>query len=304
MAQATSKGAKQALSARQESRARTPLTSLDAAVCVLLLLTVAGVATEAIELTGAVRLVLLGATALSLLIGFWRPRIWLAVVAVFVVAGGAAAGAAAIKTKETSVLWIAASGVIVAVLGLIAIWVSTLLRRVHRRMREDRRIIEALTQIDPATGAFKPHAGRDRLRVEVARAVRYRRPFTLLVGKARAWEAEVDHRGMSAAQEVYAEILRTAATVLRNNDIIASEPDYSFMVILPETTAEGCECAAQHILEAMQGLLEVRFGLVQCPDDGETEDALLREARQALAFAEMANLPIVSRRSLIADGTE
>ena len=39
---------------------------------------------------------------------------------------------------------------------------------------------------------------------------------------------------------------------------------------------------------------------VQCPDDGETEEGLLREAYQALAFAEMANLPIVSSRALIA----
>jgi hypothetical protein len=52
----------------------------------------------------------------------------------------------------------------------------------------------------------------------------------------------------------------------------------------------------------VQGLLDVRFGLVQCPDDGETEEALLHEAYQALAFAEMVNLPIVSRRALIADG--
>jgi GGDEF domain-containing protein len=58
----------------------------------------------------------------------------------------------------------------------------------------------------------------------------------------------------------------------------------------------------EHIQEAVQGLLDVRFGLVQCPDDGETEEALLHEAYQALAFAEMVNLPIVSRRALIADG--
>ena len=301
MGQAASRGRKLARSARPGPRDWAPFTSSDAAICALLLLTVAGVATEAIKLTGTVRLVLLGATALCLLIGFWRPRMWLAIVASLAIAGGATVVSLAIKTKETTVLWIVGSAAIAAVLGLLAIWVSTHLRRVHRLLRENRRIIDALTQIDPVTGVFKPHAGRDRLRAEVTRAVRYRRPFTLLVGKARAWETEIEHRGMSAAQEIYAETLRTATTVLRNNDIIASEPDYSFIVILPETTAEGGEYAAQHIQEAVQGLLDVRFGLVQCPDDGETEDALLREARQALAFAEMANLPIVSRRALMAD---
>ena len=168
-------------------------------------------------------------------------------------------------------------------------------------MREHRRVIESLTQIDPMTSALKPHAGRDRLCAEVMRAVRYHRPFSLLVGKAKGWEEEVERRGIDAAQEVFAETLRTATTVLRNNDIIASESDYSFIVILPETTAEGGEIAAQHIQEAVQGLLEVRFSLVQCPDDGETEEALLREAYQGLAFAEMANLPLVSRRALVAE---
>ena len=106
---------------------------------------------------------------------------------------------------------------------------------------------------------------------------------------------------MNVAQELYAETLRTSTTVLRNNDAVATEPDYSFIVILPETNAEGGEYAARHIQEAVQGLLDVRFGLVQCPEDGETEEALLREAYQALAFAEMTNLPILSRRSLVGD---
>lgn len=301
MAKAAAKGTKQPPRAQREPRVRTPFTSSEAAVCALLILAVAGSAIEAIQLVGTVRLLMLGATALALLIGFWRPRMWLAVAAIIVIIGGATAGAVAIRASETTIPWIAASAAIAAALGFLAIWVSVLIRRVYRQMREHRRVIDALTQIDPATGVFRPHAGRDRLRAEVTRAIRYRRPFTLLVGKARDWEAEVKHRGMSPAREVYAETLRTATTVLRNNDVIASEPDYSFIVILPETTAEGGEYAAQHIQEAVQGLLDVYFGLVQCPEDGETEEALLREARQALAFAEMANLPIVSSRALIAE---
>ncbi|MGI8691037.1 MAG: GGDEF domain-containing protein [Thermomicrobiales bacterium] len=302
MAKAASKHTeKAARPAKREPRPRTPFSSSDAALCLLLLLAVAGVATQAIELTGTVRLLMLVATGLSLLIGVWRPRIWATIPAILIVAGGAVAAAYMIETNGTSLVWIAMSGAIIAVLGFGAIWVSSLLRRVYHRMRENRRVIEALTQIDPATGVFKPHAGRERLRAEVTRAVRYRRPFSLLVGKAKDWEMEVERRGIATAQEVFAETLRTATTVLRNNDIIASEPDYSFLVILPETTADGGEIAAQHIQEAVQGLLDVQFSLVQCPDDGETEEALLREAYQALAFAEMANLPLVSRRALIGE---
>ncbi|MDQ6601984.1 MAG: diguanylate cyclase [Chloroflexota bacterium] len=287
--------------ALREPRPRTPSSSSDVAVGLLLLLTVAGAAVQAIALTGPARLVMLAATGLGLLIGVWRPSVWITIPVIVVIGVVAVVAAYALDTDDTSLIWLIIGGAIVAALGCGAVWVSSLLRRVYRRMRENRRAIEALTQIDPTTGVFKPHAGRDRLRAEVTRAVRYHRPFTLLVGKAKGWEMEVERRGITTAQEVFAETLRTATTVLRNNDIIASEPDYSFIVILPETTAEGGEIAAQHIQEAVQGLLEVQFGLVQCPDDGETVEALLREANQALSFAEMTSLPLVSRRALIAE---
>jgi GGDEF domain-containing protein len=302
MATAVSKHTERAaLPAKREPRPRTPASSSDAALCLLLVVAVAGVAVQSIELTGNVRLLMLAATGLSLLLGVWSPRMWTAIAAVLVVAGGATVVAYVIATNGGPRFWIAIGGAIVAVLGFGAIWVSSLLRRIYRRMRENRRIIEALTQIDPTTGVFKPHAGRDRLRAEITRAVRYHRPFSLLVGKAKGWEEEVERRGMQTAQEVFAETLRTATTVLRNNDIIATEPDYSFIVILPETTADGGEIAARHIQEAVQGLLDVQFSLVQCPDDGETEEALLREAYQGLAFAEMTDLPLVSRSAFDAE---
>ena len=302
MAKAASKYMETAAQATiREPRPRPPSSSSDVAVGLLLLLTVAGAAVQAVALTGNARLLMLAATGLSLLIGVWCPSVRAAIPAILVVAAGAAVASYALATNGTALVWFIIGGAIVAALGCGAIWVSTLLRQIYRRMREHRRVIEALTQIDPTTGVFKPHAGRDRLRAEVTRAVRYHRPFTLLVGKAKDWEMEVERRGIAMAQEVFAETLRTATTVLRNNDVIASEPDYSFIVILPETTAEGGEIAAQHIQEAVQGLLEVRFGLVQCPDDGETEAALLREANEALSFAEMTSLPLVSRRALIAE---
>lgn len=292
-------GKRKAQGPRRVPRATVRFTPSDAAVSALLILTIAGVATQAIRLTGNVRLLMIAATGLSVLCGFWRPRMWVALVGVALITAGAAAGAYALKTAATTLLWIGVGAAIVLALGLLSIWVSTRLRHVHKRMMDNRRIIDALTQIDPATGAFRPPAGRERLHEEVNRAVRYQRPFTLLVGRPRNWQMEVQRRGLETAQEVYAETLRTATMTLRQNDIVATEPEYSFFVILPETTAEGGEYAARHIQEAVQGLLEVRFGLVQCPDDGETDDGLLREAYQALAFAEMADLPLISRRSLV-----
>jgi GGDEF domain-containing protein len=271
------------------------------AVCLLLMLTVAGVAGQAIVLSADTRVFLLVASGLALLIGIWRPRGWISIIGVVVVAAAGMAAAYYYPVTEPDYVRLAIGALIVLLLGFVALWAGGLLRRIYRGMVERGRMIDALTQIDPTTGVFRSAAGRERLEAEVARAIRYRRPFSLLVGKPHDWQGEVARRGIDNAQEIFAETLRTIATTLRQNDVVAAEPDYSFLVILPETVAAGGEAAAEHLQQATKGLLDAHFGLVQCPDDGTTAADLLQEAQQALAFAEMANLPLVSRNVLLVD---
>lgn len=285
---------------RRAVAARIPPNPVLAAVATLLVLTVAGVAVQAVLLAGNARLVVAVGTAIALAVGLWRPRLWIGIAGPVLIAAVAAAGVYALDSN-VSLIRLGGAAAIALALGWVAVWAGGALRVAHRRMIESRRVIEAMTQIDPTTGVFKAAAGRERLRVEVARAIRYRRPFSLLIGKPHDWRGEIERRGIESAQEIYAETVRTAATTLRQNDIVATEPDYSFLIILPETEAAGGEIAAGHIQRATQGLLDIHFGLVQCPDDGITEEALLKEAYQALSFAELANLPLVSRNALLDD---
>src|SRR5258708_37728223 len=125
--------------ARREPRARVRFTSSDAAVCLLLVLTIIGAAVQAIWLQGYTQPLLLAATALCLLIGFWRPRMWFALLGILVVAGGATALALTVFPNDATVLWDAVSGAIAAVVGFLAIWASAHLRRVHRRLTGSRR---------------------------------------------------------------------------------------------------------------------------------------------------------------------
>ncbi len=295
-APAVSKQAKISAPEKSATLARTSFTSSIGVVGLLLALTFVGVATQAIVLTGTVRLLMIAATCLCLLIGFWRPRLWLTIPAILLVAGGATAGALALKTSETTTLWIAISGAIIAVLGLVACGLRGRTRRAYHP-------IPTQPQIDTAPRVFATNEGRERLRAEITAAVQLRRPFSLLTGKACDWEREIQRWGISGAQDAYAEMLKAAMTQLRTQDIITREADYFFIVIIPDTTAAGGERTAQAIQEAARTLLDVRFSVVQCPDDGETEDELLGEAYQALAFAEMAHLPLVSRRALVMDPT-
>src|SRR5689334_20245359 len=78
---------------KREPRARTRLTAVDAGICVLLVLTVAGITAQAIVLTDYAFLVMIAATALSLLVGFGRLRLWAAILGVAAVTAAGAAGA-------------------------------------------------------------------------------------------------------------------------------------------------------------------------------------------------------------------
>ncbi len=270
------------------------------AVGALLALIVAGVAAQALALSADTRVFLLVASGLALLIGILRPHPAFGVLGIAAVAVAGGAAAYLYPAREPDVTRIVVGAIIALVLGCAALWAGGILQRIYRRMVERGRLIDTLTQVDPTTGVFRSAAGRERLDAELARAARYKRTFSLLVGKPHDWRGEVAQRGIEKAQEVFAETLRTIATALRQNDVVAAEPDYSFLIILPETSAEGGEAAAEHLHQAVKGLLDLHFGLVQYPEDGTAVDDLLQEAQQALAFAEMANLPLVSSRALLA----
>lgn len=243
----------------------------------------------------------LGACALAALIGLWQPTRVLALIAAVVLAMIVTA-LIYTQVRDLQAIRVLIAPVAVLLMAMLGIVASEAIRRVYRRVTEYQRINEVLTPIDVGTGALKPSFGRDRLRSEVARAFRYQRSFSLLIGRPADFRGEVDRRGPEGAEATFNDAVRLVASRLRNTDIIALEPDRAFAIILTETTAEGGEYAAQHLQSALrsEGQMDMRFGLVQFPDDGVTEERLISEAYDALTFAEMANMPMASRRELLA----
>jgi len=276
-------------------------TTGDAAAGALLLLGLASaVLLFALLPTPAARLAVAGG-ALVAVLGLWQINRALVGIVDIVIA---LIVAALIFTQQpdASRIGIVVAVVLVIIMGVAGLFASEVIRTVYRRVTEYRHISDALTPIDATTGALKQAFGRDRLRSEVARAFRYQRSFSLLIGKPADWRGELDRRGGEGAEVALAEAVRLVASRLRNTDIISLESDRAIAIILTETTAEGGEYAAQHLQSALRSdnQMEMRFGLVQFPDDGVTEEKLISEAYDALTFAEMANMPMASRRELLA----
>ncbi len=272
----------------------------DAAIGVLALITCGAIAAQTALLPRSASLVTIAACALGMMFGCWRVRRSVSIVGI--VGIGLLTVPLTLSVREVSTAASALGALMVALPGLAAIYTTATVRTAYDGVREQHKIVQALTQIDIATGVLKSTAGRDRLRTETARAVRYRRIFSVLVGKPSDWLAEEERRGIAAAESAYEQSLRVMLSLLRDTDSVTADGDHTFFAILIETPATGGETTMRRIQDALraEGLIEMRFGLVQFPDDGVTDEVLLREAFDALAFAEMANLPVASRRALVA----
>ena len=73
-----------------------------------------------------------------------------------------------------------------------------------------------------------------------------------------------------------------------------------FAALLPETGVEGAQVAAEKLAAAGEDLLgvEVRTGIASFPDDEVTASGLMREAEEALSFAQAASIRVASRSLL------
>ena len=104
--------------------------------------------------------------------------------------------------------------------------------------------LDALTLRDALTGLYTHRAFQERLREEVARALRYGQPMSLLIADIDGF-ATVNY---DLGYQVGDEILRRIAVVLqeddspdrvRTSDVVARYSGEEFVLLLPETAKAG-----------------------------------------------------------------
>lgn len=98
---------------------------------------------------------------------------------------------------------------------------------------------------DPTTGSYTGTYLRHRLRIETARALRYQRPLSLAVVRCPAAAGSDDH-----ARAVAHGLLESCRSV----DLVARIEQDLFVVVLPETDAEGAGFVRQRIEGSLRPL--------------------------------------------------
>ncbi|RDI94944.1 diguanylate cyclase [Meiothermus sp. QL-1] len=153
---------------------------------------------------------------------------------------------------------------------------------------KNRQALEEAALTDELTGLYNRRAFEQRLVEEVERARRYCYPLSLLVLDLRNFKPINDRLGHAMGDRALVAVARALRQSQRGADLVFRWGGDEFVVLLPQTDAEGAQAAASRLSEAvsrvcLEGIcLLVNVGRATFPAEADSAEALL-----ALADARM-----------------
>jgi diguanylate cyclase (GGDEF)-like protein len=153
-----------------------------------------------------------------------------------------------------------------------------------------------LADRDPLTGFFNHRYLHERLSEEVVRAVRTRRPLSVVMIDLDDFKLVNDTFGHIYGDRVLAYVAETIRATVRLSDVAARYGGDEFALVLPETGAGGATIVAERILEAFRAApfmvdgrnqfpVGASIGIASHPRDGRSATDLLRSADALLYLA-------------------
>jgi diguanylate cyclase (GGDEF)-like protein/PAS domain S-box-containing protein len=158
--------------------------------------------------------------------------------------------------------------------------------------REAEAQIEYQAYHDALTGLPNRLLFRDRLTIALAHAKRQQSPLTVMFLDLDRFKYVNDTLGHSLGDELLRAVAARLRSVLREGDTIARMGGDEFTILLGDvTTAEDAAKIAQKMLDVVAHPLQIEghelyvttsIGIAMFPDDGETAEALLKNADSAM----------------------
>jgi diguanylate cyclase (GGDEF)-like protein len=155
------------------------------------------------------------------------------------------------------------------------------------------RRVQELTIVDEHTGLHNSRHLMQCLQTEVARARRFGRPLSLVFFDLDRFKLVNDTHGHQHGSALLRECGEVVRGTLRTTDVATRYGGDEFVLLLPETEkAQAMTCAERlrvriedRCFLTASGLsvrITASFGVATFPDDGADEQALLRQADQAM----------------------
>lgn len=189
-----------------------------------------------------------------------------------------------------------------AITAIVADTLRNSFIRYDAELESRQKIIEELEAVDSITGATKRQHADRILNTEVERARRYSRRFTVVMIGPDKWDEFVAVNGNDQAERTITALSHEYLTCLRSVDTLIHIEGATFAAVLPETLMTGAQTVAGKLVDVGGVVLgaggELHAGIAAFPDDEVTGQGLIREAAEALRFAEAASIRVASRSLL------
>jgi diguanylate cyclase (GGDEF)-like protein len=171
---------------------------------------------------------------------------------------------------------------------IVAVLVRLLKERVDRLVAQ----LSEAADTDVLTGLLNRRGFNRRLSEELRRAGRSEQPLALVVADLDRFKAINDGFGHPAGDEALRRVSGLLGAEKRGSDTIARIGGEEFALVLPYTDRAGAQAMAERIRHTIrsefadQGVaLTASFGIAVFPDDGDTQNLLMRAADGALYAA-------------------
>ena len=225
--------------------------------------------------------------------------------------------AAVLISVSSAVAWQAANQLAGEVFShpLIPVWnastrmafflvVAALLGKLKESLLHERE----LARTDFLTGAANPRAFYEIAQLEIDRARRYRRPFTIAYFDADNFKFVNDRLGHHTGSQLLVRVVEVMKQNLRASDLVARMGGDEFVVLLPETGVEQAQPVLRKLrtklAEAMQSAgwpVTFSVGLLTCVDAPRTVDEMIRTADGLMYEVKQGGRDAISHKVLRAE---